>query len=89
MNKEQMAEILFELRTELAENAELGTHRKQVMEALADEIERQINAPEADMAGDDYLLTKLKEAAEEFETEHPKLTNIVGKLSDLLARMGI
>lgn len=89
MNKEQMAEILFELRTELAENTELETHRKQVMEALADEIERKINAPEADMTGEDYLLTKLKEAAEEFETEHPKLTNIVGKLSDLLARMGI
>jgi len=89
MNKEQMAEILFELRTELAENVELGNHRKQVMEALSDEIERKINAPEADMAGDDYLLNKLKEAAEEFEAEHPKLTNIVGRLSDLLARMGI
>lgn len=89
MNKEQMAEILFELRSELSDNQVIEHHQKQIMEALADEIERKITAPDVDMTGDQYLLTKLKDIAKEFEAEHPKLTNIVGRLSDLLARMGI
>ena len=89
MNKDEMAEILFDLRKTLKASDDLEHHQKQVMEALADEIERKITAPEANMSGDQYLLTKLKDAAKEFEADHPKLTAVVGRLSDLLARMGI
>ena len=89
MHTHEMSEILFELRTELAENQELEHHKRQVMEALADEIETRIHDPEVDMNGDQFLLTRLKDATKEFEANHPKMTNIVGRLSDLLARMGI
>ena len=89
MDKQQMTEILFELRQELSTNESIEPHQRQVMEALASEIETHVGDPQTRMSGDQFLLTRLKDAAEEFETNHPKLTNIVGRLSDLLARMGI
>ncbi|MCW8879149.1 MAG: DUF4404 family protein [Kangiellaceae bacterium] len=89
MHTHEMSEILFELRTELAQNTNLEHHKRQIMEALADEIDARIHDPEVDMNGDQFLLTRLKDAAKEYEANHPKITNIVGRLSDLLARMGI
>ncbi|TQV89855.1 DUF4404 family protein [Aliikangiella coralliicola] len=89
MDKQQMAEILYEIRTELAGNEKIEHHQRQLMEALAGEIEERIGSPEVDMSGDQFLLTRLKDLAKDFEAEHPKFTNIVGRLSDLLARMGI
>jgi len=89
MHKQTMAEILFDLRKELTENEQLEAHQRQSMQALADEIDRKINDPEALMSGDQFLLTRLKESAEEFEAKHPALTNIIGRLSNLLSDMGI
>nr|WP_246722614.1 DUF4404 family protein [Aliikangiella sp. G2MR2-5] len=84
-----MAEILFDLKKELEDNQALDSHERQTMEALAEEIEIKLDDPQADLNGDQYLLTKLKEAAEEFEANHPKFTNIVGRVSTLLSNMGI
>lgn len=89
MDKQQMSQILYELRQELSENKQLDRHQIQVTTALADEIERKIMDPKNLLSGDEFLLVKLKESAEEFEENHPKLTHIIGRLSDLLARMGV
>ena len=89
MHKHEMTEILFELKNELKNNKQIEKHQRQVMTLLAEEIALKVNEPQVSMSGDKFLLTKLKEATEEFETTHPKMTNIVGRLSDLLARMGI
>ena len=89
MNKQQMLEILIELKKELAENTRLDKHQRQTMEALIDEINQRISDPELDMSGDQFLLSRLKSQTEKFEVSHPKLTSIIGRLSDLLARMGI
>jgi len=84
-----MTKILFDLKSELDENDQLEEHQCQLMTALAEEIQARVNDPQVSMSGDQFLLTRLKAAAEEFEAEHPKLTEIVGRLSNLLASMGI
>ncbi|TQV75159.1 DUF4404 family protein [Aliikangiella marina] len=89
MNKQQMLDILNELKVELAENQQLDTHQKQTTEALIEEIWAQVSAPENQLSGDQYLLNKFKNVTEEFEINHPKLTDIFGRLSDLLSRMGL
>jgi DNA-binding MarR family transcriptional regulator len=89
MHKHEMTTILFELKSELENNKEIEAHQRQTMAALAEEISIRVNDPQESMSGDKFLLTKLKEITEEFEIAHPKMTNIVGRLSDLLARMGI
>lgn len=89
MDKQQMLEILNELKYELADNSSLETHQRQTMEALAEEIDSRINDPDNNKSGDEYLLDRLKDETESFEVNHPKLTHILGRLSDLLSRMGI
>ena len=89
MDKQRMKEILFELKDELASNDQIDEAQTQSMTALAQEIESKLKDPEMALTGYQYLLTRLKDETEEFETNHPKLTEIVGRLSDLLARMGI
>ena len=89
MHKQEMAEIMFELKKELAQDLPMEPHQRELMNALVSEIEDRINDPQVSMSGDQFLLTRLKEVAEVFETKHPALTAIVGRLSDVLARMGI
>ena len=89
MDKQQMLEILAELKKELAQNSRLDQHQRQTMEALVEEINLRVSDPEVDMSSDKFLLSRLKSQTEEFEVNHPKLTNIIGRLSDLLARIGI
>lgn len=84
-----MLSILSELKAELNDNQNLDAHQRQTTEALIEEITSQVNAPENHLSGDQYLINKLKEMTEEFEVNHPKLTDIFGRLSDLLSRMGL
>ena len=89
MDRQSMMAILHELRSELAENRNLDTHQRKVMEALAEEVERRVDSPETKLSGDEFLVSKLKSETENFKINHPKLTEILGRMSDLLARMGI
>jgi len=89
MNNQQMLDILNELRVELNNNQSLDTHQIQTTKALIEEITAQVNSPENQLTGDQYLVNKLKQLTEEFEVNHPKMTDIFGRLSDLLSRMGL
>lgn len=44
---------------------------------------------ESFMSGDEYLVHELKEGLKHFEEEHPDITALVGRLADLMAKMGI
>ncbi len=89
VNKQEMRQILFELRQQMAINSSLDDHQRQSLQALSEEITRKIEDPVNNLSSDAYLLRKFKEETEEFENKHPDLTHVVGRLSDLLARMGI
>jgi len=41
------------------------------------------------MSGDEYIVNELKEALQHFEETHPQITDVLGRLSDLLAKMGV
>ena len=88
MHRQQMLEILFDLKKQLKQSS-LEAGDRQRMEALAEEIERRVHASDNDLSGDEYLLKKVAEAIEEYEADHPAVTNIMGRISDLLARIGL
>ncbi|MET1254059.1 DUF4404 family protein [Aliikangiella maris] len=89
MDKQQMLDILVELKNELDSNQITDSYQRQKTEALIDEINRQMTQPTTDMTGDKYLVEKLKSEIETIQVHHPQLTDLIGRLSDLLARMGI
>jgi len=80
-------EILTELHEALeASDGEIGEEARQELRTAAAEIREAIEA------GDevpDSLRGKLSDAIERFEEQHPTLTNIVGRVADALADMGI
>ncbi|MDA0977745.1 MAG: DUF4404 family protein [Proteobacteria bacterium] len=88
MPRKQLHKSLQELRLELDK-----LHFEH--EAQRDALNQQVIAleeklrDESAMSADEYLIQELAEALEEFEEEHPRLTELVGRITDLLARMGI
>jgi hypothetical protein len=89
MNQFDMSEVLRKLEDELNSDVGLNDYEKNKTIALSDHIRAMLAREDENMSGDDFLLSKLKQQLEEFEVEHPEITEIVGRLSDLLARSGL
>jgi|TARA_B110000263_G_C15243917_1_gene480779 hypothetical protein len=88
MPKEALRTTLQELQIELEKlNFENQAHRDQVDRSIL-EIETKLR-DESFMSGDEFLVRRLEESLQEFEEHHPKVTELVGHISDLLAKMGI
>ena len=88
MPTEAILNSLQDLRLELDKLAfEHEDHRTQVEKSVA-ELEEKLRA-ESFMSGDEYLLHELRDSLADFEEHHPKLTDMIGHISDLLAKMGI
>ena len=85
MKRQEMSGILQELENELSEENNLDHYHQQKTQALAEYIQQLLNNGDDQMTGDEFLVKKLKESIEEFEINHPKLTNIVGRVLDLLS----
>lgn len=84
-----MREILLELEHELEQNQELSSQERANLQGLASEINLKLENPINNLSSEQFVLSELVELAEDFEARHPRLTDIVGRLSDLLARMGL
>ena len=85
MNRQDMSSILQELENELSEENNLDHYHQQKTQALAEYIQQMLKDGDDQLTGDEFLMKKLGESIEQFEIEHPKITQIVGKISDLLS----
>lgn len=92
MPEQELKTTLQELRLEL-DKVHFGeaSGRDSVDQSLQ-AIEEKLRE-ESFMSGDEYLVHELGEALsgalDRFEDEHPDLVQIVGRLSDLISKMGI
>lgn len=89
MNQFEMSEILRHLENELSDDKALSEQERAKAAALAEQIKEMLGKSEENKNSDEFLLSKLKEQIEQFEIQHPAITEIVGRLSDLLARAGL
>ena len=88
MPKQELHKTIQELQLELEKlNFENEAHRDRVNQSVTDFEKKLLD--ESFMSGDEFLVHEIKEALEEFETSHPRLTDLVGRVSDLFAKMGI
>ncbi|MEO7932241.1 MAG: DUF4404 family protein [Chthoniobacterales bacterium] len=87
--KAELAQLLAELEAEVSLLSQ--THDEQALriarstDATAEEVTRSENQPEVVEAA----LDELRASVQEFETSHPKMTSIVGRLATTLSNMGI
>ncbi len=85
---EEFHKTLAELRLELEKvQFEREDNQAEVNQSVA-ALEEKLKE-ESLMSGDEYLVHELTEALEHFEETHPQLTDILGRMSDLLSKMGI
>lgn len=88
MPREELKVTLQDLRMELEKaHFEHEQHRDKANQHLAELEEKLLE--ESLMSGDEYLVHELKELLDDFEEEHPRITTLVSRVSDLLAKIGI
>lgn len=90
MSIEDLREILNKLRTQLEDATPKSDQERELLERAVAEIRTALDAagaPTAESHGP--VLERLKEITERFEDNHPDLTFAIGRLSDMLGKLGI
>ena len=88
MPRAEIQKTLQSIRLELERMTIDQEDGRARIEESVRQLEEQL-LDESRMTGDEYLLHELKESIEEFEESHPVLTDLVSRLSDLFAKIGI
>ena len=90
MEKKQLQANLRELGDTLAQSGQIDDQTRELLQSVTSELQRLLEqddglSPEA--VGPVHR--DLKELLLRFETEHPQLTSILGRIADGLANVGI
>ena len=86
MARQEMGQLLAELRKEVAGATELSAAQRARMEALREQIEASLEAEEAPPDSPRELV---RDYIDEFQRTHPTLTMTLGRILDSLNKMGI
>ncbi len=88
MSQEDLKTLLEKLHAELSNTDSLDADTQTLLGTVVQDIhavlgdEPQDDSPQG-------LVNRLKDATDEFEDEHPKLTEAVGQVIEALSRLGI
>ena len=87
MHRKNLKETLEKLRLELDSTANnLDGQLHAALKEVADDIETALGDEPVEVRS---RKEQLQEMAVKFETDHPRLANILGELTDTLSKMGI
>ena len=87
MEKEELEQILADLKAELAASEFAAPSARQEIQRLINQIEDFLLADE--MATEHALHEPINDAVTRFELSHPKLTALLNNISATLSNMGI
>lgn len=87
MPRQQMEELLAQLRKEVAGSRELTDSQRARMEALQQQIEERLAADE--VPAEESPGELVRGYIDEFHRSHPTLTMVLGRILDSLNKMGI
>ena len=85
---EKLKATISELESELESLESIDPETRDVLEEAMQDIQTALDK-DVDQLEHDSLATRLKEAAEEFESSHPTLFGVVTRMIDTLGQMGI
>ena len=87
MPRERLQRLLQELSTELSSDKDLAPDDIRSLRILVDDLRGVVD--EQTDSDDDSVLADLRSARARFESSHPKLTEALATVSDLLRSIGI
>lgn len=90
MVKNQLQSSLADLHESLSKVDELDDETRQLMLSLANDLQRLLGR-EGDLSAADVapVSNDLQELLLRFETEHPQISGILGRMASSLANLGI
>ncbi len=90
MPDRELTRLLDELEAELDSNPDLSDAERAALEELRHRLGDVLDSgrPGADYKGEG-LSDPLRNYVDRFETSHPTLTMILGRIADALSKMGI
>ena len=89
MPDRDLSRLLKDLDRELEGNPDLDDDERIALAGLKGRLEGILEARRADEAEDDSPIEPLRTYVDRFETTHPTLTMILGRIADALNKMGI
>ncbi|EDX83713.1 hypothetical protein S7335_1410 [Synechococcus sp. PCC 7335] len=92
MSKADINQSIEALRAELDKVATTDIAAKDKLLALITDVERQLQEPDKEVDSEGSrkaTLQQLPALIEQFEADHPKVTNTLGRLLNTLSSMGI
>lgn len=85
MNSNRLEAILNQLHEELQHADQLQPEQADHLRSMAAEIQQRLDRQDPQ----EGFIERLRDFEKQFEASHPRLTNTVGQLADILAQMGI
>jgi len=89
MEKKQLNQLISRLHEELSSANTLDEQSRGQLQGLTEDIERLTGQGESARQYRESATSQLSEAALRFESEHPKLSLVIGELMDALGKLGI
>jgi ElaB/YqjD/DUF883 family membrane-anchored ribosome-binding protein len=90
MPERELTGLLEELESELGRNPDLSNEERAALEELRSRIGHVLESDRPGMAQEgDGVTEPLRSYVDRFETSHPTLTMILGRIADALNKMGI
>ena len=89
MEKEELNRLIENLHAELNAANSVDHESRQRLEGLAQDIEKLVASGSSAPEHRETAAAQLEDAALKFESDHPKLSMILGELMDALGKLGI
>ncbi len=90
MARKQLQVTLEELHKALGGTEQIDDETRQMLKAVTSQIEQLLDEKQSPSEQDVHSVSSdLKELLLRFESEHPQLTGILGRIADGLANLGI
>ena len=88
MDRKKIDEYLEQLRQEISSMEGTDAEASSRLRALTGQIEAAVKTSPGD-SGDSDILDTIQAGIENFETEHPAITDVLNRIATLLGNMGI
>jgi ElaB/YqjD/DUF883 family membrane-anchored ribosome-binding protein len=90
MPERELTGLLEELESELGRNPDLNDEERAALEELRSRIGHVLESDRSAVTQEgDGVAEPLRNYVDRFETSHPTLTMILGRIADALNKMGI
>lgn len=84
--RDQLRESIQHLRDELSDGEPLSTEDRSRLETVLGEVSSILDSEESDASG---FFDDLPTLVSRFESTHPKLAVVLGRIADSLSQLGI